>query len=866
MTAIWHVAWKEYRLLRGLWIAMVAIALMLQMVVMVAVDRADISPRDFATDMFALTIWLPAFYALGCGATMFAAEKDDGTFELLRTLPVNGLRVLAGKLLYALPSTALLFAALFLLTRAFNRGVWPQEDTLRLLWGAWLVAALEALAWGIFVSLLSKRPLQSAVIAAALGSTVTHLVVDVYVNKFWELESYTAALPWRLAVVGVVFLVDVLLARGWLANERVVKRAMPRNWSWIRERTDALSERAPRTRWVRLKRLWWQESRQSWRAVTVCIAIASVAGSLTYQFPTSRQSTLPGALLAAALLSAFLCALLGAMTFRGDHEERRYRFLAELAVPPGNIWWARELFWGAAALLCGAICVVSALSWNHTLLAKYPTVYEPAPSLGIATAVFRFVLLPFVAGQFASLLLRSPLLAATFGLVIAAALIAWETLMASVSIASWWSVLPLAIALLVATRIRLPEWLLERNAYRAWARFAAVLLLPTALIVSGVIAFRVYEVPSVVNGVSLAKEPFDVAAYLAPATPEELETAEMYRQVELPDWTEFPPAKMQEPPESLQPASDPVELSPGIFGISGNPGEPPEIEPTRNEIRSLRNAFLTKHADSLKLLLAATQRDSCLLRNPNTAELDRMPEVAVRATEFDIMIRIAADEAEAEGQPDIALDHHLRGYRLARHVAHRGTYAQCWQAFQLQQRTHDAIARWAQRPGKTRELLERALAEYRRVCGGPDIFVDGPKTTYVVCRHIIEIGDASNAIQAEGRDGFLVPFQAKRFPWERARQMRLLNLVTYWSENGSSQSSGVFPASTLRYLLRRDPLSADVPQAVRQLVGTSPSDAMLAWQMSMVTDPLDVAWLGDVQSIINDAIARLDGASRESVE
>ena len=37
--------------------------------------------------LFALAVGAPAFYALGCCATIFATEREENTFDFLRTLP-----------------------------------------------------------------------------------------------------------------------------------------------------------------------------------------------------------------------------------------------------------------------------------------------------------------------------------------------------------------------------------------------------------------------------------------------------------------------------------------------------------------------------------------------------------------------------------------------------------------------------------------------------------------------------------------------------------------------------------------------------------------------------------------------------------
>jgi hypothetical protein len=53
-------------------------------------------------------------------------------------------------------------------------------DTESRLWGIVGLATVEGLVWGIFFSLLLRRPLQAAMLAIAAASVAIHLVVWVF--------------------------------------------------------------------------------------------------------------------------------------------------------------------------------------------------------------------------------------------------------------------------------------------------------------------------------------------------------------------------------------------------------------------------------------------------------------------------------------------------------------------------------------------------------------------------------------------------------------------------------------------------------------------------------------------------------------
>ena len=89
---------------------------------------------------------------------------------------------------------------------------------------------------------------------------------------------------------------------------------------------------------------------------------------------------------------------------------------------------------------------------------------------------------------------------------------------------SWfWSVLPIPLALLLATRLRTPHWLVERNTIRAWCPTALALLLPAAALLVAVPLYREYQIPAVGPG-------FSPEEYERPLTAEEQATFDLYRR------------------------------------------------------------------------------------------------------------------------------------------------------------------------------------------------------------------------------------------------------------------------------------------------------------------------------------------------
>jgi hypothetical protein len=150
-----------------------------------------------------------------------------------------------------------------------------------------------------------------------------------------------------------------------------------------------------------------------------------------------------------------------------------------------------------------------------------------------------------------------------------------------------------------------------------------------------------------------------------------------------------------------------------------------------------------------------------------------------------------------------------------------------------------AIVIWADRPGQSKELLERAseaVRSHRMV----DLLADAPKTEYLMAQRAIESGSVDTPVRSSGVDAIaLASAGASRFPWERARQLRLLRLATYWAMHFPEGATANLNISTPWAWLRRAPLSRRPNEALRQLI----SDSSLSNYLSASIDSLEV-WAG----------------------
>ena len=171
---------------------------------------------------------LPAFYCLGCGAMLFAGEREAGVYEFQRSLPLRAGRLFAAKIVFALVSMAAMFGPMLMLAFWLCRTIpmeaiqpWYGYDHGLVL--AIVVYGFVMFLWAAFFSLLLKRVLTAAVLGVAAASI--HL--ELLSNVFGVCQGRPSTLPGLL-----VLTVGVIGADCWLGIR------------WFREKSDRRAKAA----------------------------------------------------------------------------------------------------------------------------------------------------------------------------------------------------------------------------------------------------------------------------------------------------------------------------------------------------------------------------------------------------------------------------------------------------------------------------------------------------------------------------------------------------------------------------------------------------------------------------------------------
>jgi hypothetical protein len=520
--------WKEYRMLRGFWLAGFAIAAALQWFFVA------IKPPNFHLDnmLFFIACGAAALYAVGAAITLFAAETEERTRDYLRLLPGDWKAMFAAKVTLAAVSTLLLGLVLSL-TGAWLEA-WPRDADLAL--GVAGVAAVEGLCWGLLFSLWWRQPLLAAVAAMACGSLGAQLAISFGTDSqdSWTAQAYANAAPARLLICLGVFAGAVLMGRRWFYPQAPASE-LPNILDQVS--TSAIGRQA-KTRLRSSKmfsRLLWQTWRESWKTMLAGIVLG-IAIFILLMIPEDFIPGIRGYWM--LLMSLVPVAILGALVFRSDQQRDHCLFVATHAIPPRRMWFARQVVWLTLIVVLG-MGINALTSWGmrnevrdgllnylhgtwgyNDLLGRefmnydspwtqwwrYERGYE-LYNQGVFTA-WCAIFAAYGMGQLCSMLLRQSLLAGFLAILFSILIGAWSLLMFRWQMPPLIYVFPIGIAALLATWLRTPSWVIGRTTLRHWLLPAAVIIVPLSGIIFTVPGVRLRQLEIPEPEYPFMKEPF----------------------------------------------------------------------------------------------------------------------------------------------------------------------------------------------------------------------------------------------------------------------------------------------------------------------------------------------------------------------
>ena len=502
-TIATRFAWKEYRTLRGFWIAALVIAVLVELAALLL--HSGVSQPRWAEFFFTIALAAAALYAVGVAATTFSMEHEEETYAYLTGLPTRWYPVFAGKLSFAISSSGAIAVALIICGWILGGGSLPGRDAALEALGVFGFAIVELIAWGTLFSLLLHHPLLAALLAIGAESLSLTLAVNTLVEgnlPTIALDSYVEVLPARLAIVACVFAINLLLARRWLApdasrsttNSQTARPPSPTEKTLVPAAHLAVPSFAGHTKTTRLRvfsHLLWQTWQTSWQLMFAAAAIALLLCSIPYLATVgvgfrSKEQWLAIAPFAIGLVISTLYA---SLVFAPDQHGRSYRFLAEHAAWPRYVWTARLVMWLTPALIVLAMGAASRYLGARSLAAVFRDIRSTSPywdehpqDIVYFAAALNFtswgILLGIAVGQACSLFFRRTIVAGFAAVVISIPLLVWGFALWSWELPPAVFILPLVVGLFAATWLRIPDWIVDRNSLRAWLKVAAAVAIP----------------------------------------------------------------------------------------------------------------------------------------------------------------------------------------------------------------------------------------------------------------------------------------------------------------------------------------------------------------------------------------------------
>lgn len=733
-NAFWHLTWKEYRANRAFWLALVLLVGIVESVTAMLIPAAS-SPKLIYL-AFSWALGAPAFFAVGSAGMAFAGEREEGTIDFLEAIPVTAKQIFASKLVVTTLATLALYAVVWPMAQWITRGALPEAKVLQELLAIWVVSAVEAIAWGTLFSLLSARPLLAIIEAIFFVSAIANVLVTHW-HRVVLAQPYLAIAHWRILIALVVFALDIYLGLRWLDRERIRPRFPSLNRLKAPKPEETSEQNAAeiakvhqmlarRHRGAMLGHLLWQEWRQSRRTLiglaTMCVVLA-----LLVRWEMSRFWW--GETAVVLLLVLLGITMSGCFTFRGDQSRRSYRFFAEHNVPPRYVWLTRHSVWLTAQIVTLiAVCIALVGPINFVrgigeLMTRLASGSGNRPPLEYLMLIPLVPLICYSAGQWASMMIRSALLAGTVGIGLSMLICCWLAIMIQLKVGLAWSVLPIPFVLLVATWLRAPDWILENTRFGARARAAAILLVPGATLLVAVPIYRVRQIPLVSPG-------FDPDASISAITGNSAVPINLYQEA----MRAFVPAKPWNNPH-----------------------------------------WAAKNGKAIALALEASRQPGPVLSDPTVYDNPGVEGSSILTH----LLLASGDELQAAGKLDDALDRYIAALRMACQ-----TNLVCGPEGQNSRYGDEIFNRfslWAVQKGQTAARIRSAIDQLNQITTG-DLHLDARlEWWYFIARRRLREGDDWTFYEPQQTDQqnwkSEIASAQLLLPSERERAVRMLNIL-----------------------------------------------------------------------------------------
>ena len=837
-TILHRLVWKELRTLRALWLSLLAMAFVMQLGLASLAD----DPYQRSVWVFSVAFFLPVVYSLAYAAMAFAGEREEGTDQFLCRLAAPPLVLFGVKIGVALVTTAALLVVLYPLGWTLAPWLWRWDDgdpygqgsqasrgMLALAWGMGLFS------WGLFFSLLFRR-VMPCLILATIAAAVTPLVVPVFLDLLPSKQAHSEALDWTVRLVmipGLLLLVSSQLVQTWDENRwpRLVELLLDgwRRMTAKRERLEgSLRTRERQSRdWRALGRLfglclpdeslpaWRREARRllwlEWRSARrVMMFLGMAVGTLVVGQRLFAKSSDELLMRESSLVLAVMAFVFGIWSFQSQQSERQYRSFAGHGASPVAMWLAKQGVWFTSMLLALLIAALvmatlafsgvgvdrAGFKWHQWFNAivtlrggdsewgyvrslwSDPQQYLKGLIRLYADAVYA-VGLCFAVGQAVSLLIPRAVTACTVGIVLAGVALGWQQ-MSTVfhAIPSELAVLPLIVSLLLASFVRMSDWLEERNSVRSWLKVVVTCLVPSLVTLIGVPMYRVYEIPDTDH---------DWRHWLiensAPPSLAAKQTATEWMRVA---------ESIVGDPDCRRPRrghlffpnheENAVQAGADLFKLRAG-----ELTWANLQNRD----WVTQHAQQLAESARLAREPDCAFARPifeiREREVVRGGPALRSLSRLAILVSLAAESEMAAGRLDSALEQILVLHRFSQHLRQHGGWDSFVRCVPLEHHAWNLLHAWARHPQQTGDSLRAALGQPGHAPLNPLhslLIPDQRSAAFIFEIMYSDHAAAKRDLNSRWQDA---PWLSSLVFWERLRAERFLDFSMSQAESDLSQ-------------------------------------------------------------------------------
>ena len=370
-----RIFWKEYRVHRALWLSCLMIGCVIQLFFWWNIVLA---PNQTAELFEVFVVLVPLMYAIGCGALLFAGEREERTCEWLVALAAPPAQTLYAKLAFGVCSTLALQLAMEILSRLVLANTTHHGEPNRFVYP--LPYGLLILPWAVLGSLRSRQVMSSFLVMlfyVFVTSMCTPIVMFGFVFVFQNDSTILIPICGCLTVFLVLLAADIWFGWRWCqghyfdSGSFTTVFARDQRLTSVAGNTNELSriparieyEQPWRRTWQRL--VWQEQHRASMTGILVagCLA-ASLIGSLRF-IPDEIRShpNRINYLLLLGLISIVSFGV-GLFGFRSDSQFQQTRFLNSRGISPASIWLSKHFVWFPRACWLTAFMSVTSLIVN----------------------------------------------------------------------------------------------------------------------------------------------------------------------------------------------------------------------------------------------------------------------------------------------------------------------------------------------------------------------------------------------------------------------------------------------------------------------------------------------------------------------